>query len=511
MRRSASLLLLLCLLALPCSPSWAGWLDNVWASAGPGADTTENELKAIAGVLGREAGQPGLTALGAAASAEGHWRFINASGETFTAATPAEIERAAAVLASPPAANAAAQDVKGPTLPPRLALHLTAGTVFRHRSQIRQLPGTARLFLSLGDVNFPLVRPERDAGDRLFAVVRQRVLVAITERAAFDEAIVLLSQPLDRSRIRVIGLVPGGPVRLSAMPDIDPAGRATVDAIEPDRLRHGLAALRGQTVVVLGRIAGGLLYFQPERGAERSLLLGDLTSAAAEADVNLLVITSSVSRQPGTRNWLWLKTQVSGLDEAMQRETFADFVAALGAGRPPLAITAVALGSARTHLEIRPVPGLVSALGGTSDRTFTSALNAVTAGFTGRIAADGIEASLRSAHREGELARRIVPGVPSLFQAGYLAALLLGVLGFSEARRWWQRIWPAEAPADYGHRLGYRIACGFRGLAFLTVFLPTAGFPALMVSSQRRIGAWLGRAAGRPGEARGVTPSPDAG
>ena len=42
--------------------------------------------------------QPSGIALAAQATQEGHWRFVNKAGETFTAGTPEELKRVAAVL-----------------------------------------------------------------------------------------------------------------------------------------------------------------------------------------------------------------------------------------------------------------------------------------------------------------------------------------------------------------------------------------------------------------------------
>ena len=145
--------------------------------------------------------------------------------------------------------------------------------------------------------------------------------------------------PLNAANVRVLALEPGGPSRLASSPRIDPATkRALVDTIEPASLTAGLGTVRGQTVLVTGRVDGRVLYVQPSSGPEKSLLLPDLFKAAEEADVNLVVLRAvSTPRQPGGRDWLWQRVEVKGLEQAMQHARVADFLNALGGPNARLA------------------------------------------------------------------------------------------------------------------------------------------------------------------------------
>src|SRR5690606_951292 len=62
---------------------------------------------------------------------EGHWRLRNAEGETFTAATPEELKRGLSVLA--PLTEEAAKQV----------ILLTGQSLFKDRSKLKELPGSA--------------------------------------------------------------------------------------------------------------------------------------------------------------------------------------------------------------------------------------------------------------------------------------------------------------------------------------------------------------------------------
>src|SRR5262249_54120662 len=151
-----------------------------------------------------------------------------------------------------------------------------------------------------------------------------------------------LARPLNKANVRVLALEPGGPPTLASAPRIDMAsGRALVDVIDPSSLPAALGTVRGQTVLITGRVDGRLLSVQPSSGPARSLLLPDLLKATEDADVNLVLLhASSTPRQPGGRNWLWQKVQVKRLDEALAQARMADFLNALAGPKGRLVVTA---------------------------------------------------------------------------------------------------------------------------------------------------------------------------
>ena len=98
----------------------------------------------------------------------------------------------------------------------------------------------------------------------------------------------------------------------------------------------------------------------------------------------------------------------------------------------------------------------------------------------GRIAMAGFEADLRDERRQAELDRRIIPGIPSSIQIGYLLLLASGLFGLGTGWSWWARIWPTEDRTEYGSYVGYALARLVRGLAFVLVFLPLVGLPLFL-------------------------------
>ncbi|HWK32094.1 MAG TPA: hypothetical protein VNR51_00245, partial [Hyphomicrobium sp.] len=316
------------LFAVAVTVAQAGWLSRlarVGNEAGEvGAKATRIgivDLERAASHLRTLPAETRGTALAAHATPEGHWKFVNRDGDVFTAATPSELQRAVPTL------------LPQSTLGSQLDIYLGEETVFRDRALLKDLPSGARLHLVAGTDAYPLRAISGGNGSEfLYAQMRPHLLVALRDGALFKEAVAQLERPLSRSSIRTLALEPGAPSTLSSYPRIDADSKAAlVDAVEPAALARALTSVRGQTVLVTGRAEDNLLYFRPSSGAEQSIKLSELKRAAADADVNLVLLHAATPHQPGGRNWLWQRIAVGGLDDALKRATLGDFLDALGA------------------------------------------------------------------------------------------------------------------------------------------------------------------------------------
>ncbi len=443
-------------------------------------------------------GPDGTAAFAAHATPEGHWTFANRAGEVYTAGTADEMTRVVAALAPDRAGQK-----------PRLVLYLSDETVFSGRALLKDLPADAQLHIVLGRSSHPVVPRMEGGAERLYAEVRPNVVLRLDERRAVEEAMFQLGRPLEATRMRVLALRPGGPDSLKTVPRYDAATKgAMVDEIDPASLGRGLSSLGGQTAVLSGRVEAGQLFYKPARGAERQIPLDEIERAAAAADVNLVILQSTVASQPGGRNWLWQRVAVDGLDDALKRAAFADFLNALGASRGRLTVEAAAAVDGRATLKVRPEPSapVVPYSGALGDW-----MAELTSQVTGSLVTSAIDVRARSEERQRELDARLVPGVPSWLQFGYLAGLAAGILGLQFSRVWWARIWPREARGDYGGAIGYGAARLIRALVFVLLFLPVAGAPAFLatlaaqlwsvVTAPWRFVRWLGALAARRGRA----------
>lgn len=474
----AGLALACALLVLP-GVAAASWLSKVIGAAEhAGARAARGGAGALENVVAHVKTLPakgeGSAALAAQATQEGHWRFVNRAGETFTAGTPEELKRMTSVLLPE-----AKPDIK-------LSLYVTEDTVFRQRAALKDLPKGAELYVVAQGESYRILSRSEGAAERLYAEVRPSLVVELTERKAFEEAVWQLARPLNRANIRVLALEPGGPSTLASAPRIDPATRkAMIDVIDPASLPAALGSVRGQTVLVTGRVEGQLVHVKPSSGPERSLLVGDLFKAAEDADVNLVLLqASSTPRQPGGRNWLWQRVEVKGLEEALQHARVADFLNGLGGSGGRLAVTAAPAGSLRTMLDIKPAPSLP---GGPAMRPLGDIFSEVVSDLAGRVITTGVQANMRSAERQQELDRRILPGVPSALQAIYLGLMILGLFGLPVSRVWWRSLWPAENAQEYAGRAGYWAARAVRGLGFLLIFMPFTAPASAPINLLRKI------------------------
>jgi hypothetical protein len=123
----------------------------------------------------------------------------------------------------------------------------------------------------------------------------------------------------------------------------------------------------------------------------------------------------------------------------------------------------------RTTLEAMPSADLA---GGSAPSPVGDLFSGVVSDITGRVVTTGLQADMRSAERQTELDQRLIPGIPSDFQVGYLVLVVLGLFGVPVSRAWWRRLWPPEAASEYAGRAGYLAARAVRALAFLLLFLP---------------------------------------
>jgi hypothetical protein len=144
-------------------------------------------------------------------------------------------------------------------------------------------------------------------------------------------------------------------------------------------------------------------------------------------------------------------------------------LSALAGPKARFLVSATPSGAMRTLLDIKPATNLPE---GPLTRPIGDVFSEMVSDLTGRIVTAGVQASVRSAERQQELDQRFVPAIPSDLQIGYLAFIVLGLIGFPVSRVWWRRLWPPEVAGEYAGAAGYWAARIVRGAVFLLVFLP---------------------------------------
>lgn len=447
----------------------ANWLSRIAREAGE-AGKGAAHIPSHLGPVGKAAAHlKGLAsapkaALAAHATPEGHWQFANREGVTFTAGTPDELQRVLPALA-PDAVKA------GET---KLTLYLSEDTVVRNRAALDQIPADADLHVVTDAGTFALTR---GAGPFDLTVrLKPNLTMAVRGPEDFHETLYLLSRPLNKSNIRTLALAPGAPKALSSAPKIDGASKLpAVDILAPEALAQSFDRVRGQTVLVTGRVADGKLIMQPSSGPEVRHDLSELLSAASRNDVNLIILRNETGLQPGGRNWLWQTLEVGGLKGAADGATFGDFLDTLAARRGGFELTTAAEGSGRVQLSAVPI---ADGAGLAADAA--NAARDVASNIAGELVSAAVDVHARDSAAQSELDGRLVPGIPTYIQIPYLMGLVAGVLGWATARGWWARIWPAVSVGEANRPTLAWPRRLVRELAYLLVFLPVAGLPAFV-------------------------------
>jgi hypothetical protein len=167
----------------------------------------------------------------------------------------------------------------------------------------------------------------------------------------------------------------------------------------------------------------------------------------------------------------------------LQNAQIADLLSGMAGRGRRLTVVASAAGE-RTVLEMvasADSPGLVPA------RSAADRLSGLVGEITAGGAVTGMQVGLLGAERQRELDRQFLAGIAAALQTGYIAAVVLGLMGLPVARAWWGRVWPRESASEYAGRGGYWAACAVRGLAFLLLFVPIVAAAAAPLNLSRLI------------------------
>lgn len=478
-RAYASAAMLAALLIVSAAgPSHAGWLTRLLNEAGDAANDAASGAKRRLGGDGVDA--PGAAfravpvrddrvALVASPGKSGHWTFTNRAGETFTAANPDEMARVLTVLT--PGVDGRPIDIiidEADAFAPGARFDaLPAGTTLKMRIAGERAP-------------VPMRRTSTADGDRVSVRLRPAVTVTAARQDTLREAIAQLQRHLDPQRLSLVSLTHGAPPRpTDARRGLTDGEGLRAEPIRATGLAAAMASFERRTMIVVGRLNGNTLTYRGANGIEHSLDLAPVRAAAARHDVNLIVIDADTPRQPGIRNWLWQEAAIDGLAADLRQSSLADLLDQLGGRAGQLNVTIRETGGGRTRLRAaRDSASLTDQIGSAVGRVMQEIMSET----LGTVVPSGIEADVTSVDRAKELDRRIIPGVPSAWQWGYLGLMIIGFFGLGPARAWWFAVWPPEQRSDYDSAVGYHLAATARILVFTFVYLPIVALPAAVAA-----------------------------
>ena len=441
-------------------------------------------------VLARQlAGTSKLPAVAVHVTPEGHFEFAAPNGATYTAGTPAELARAATILLPATGAETTAGTVASLS---DVTAVLTTSSLFAGPDALKRLPAFKALMVL---VDGSLYSADRRPGSRLAVRLSKSLTLIASDAGSFREAIAQLKRPIPSRRLDVLSAVETSPSSQAVA--MSPAGTGGVPIMpaDVDRLSEAIASHQRRTMLLVARIeakraadpasaagvAGDELTIEPPSGRVRAVPLADLVAAARSADADFVVLDTDPPRQPGGRTWLYRGISITNADRAVKARSFADVLGPLAEARGGFDIEAVLDPSGSVRLDAFVPPQPSAGLAGRLSEwlgTASEAADAVSTEIAGSLKPRAVRAYLVPEQRRRELARRLIPGVPSHVQWVYAAMMIVGLAGWRTARVWWRRVWPLEKPGEYASRVGWLIARGLRFAVFAFAFLPLAGLPA---------------------------------
>lgn len=466
------LLTVIVCLPIPASANWLTSLGEIASTAGRTGGKLAGEvsigLESAAKIISKLPAELQKGAIAAEALPDGAWRLRNAAGETITATTPEGIRGALTGLEP------------GLKETGSFSFYVNEDAAFQNVTALEALPSDAQIHVAIDDASYPLLRQGKGDAAKLFAELDGNLIISIADRTLFDEAIWQLKRPLGKAGIRVLSLDGGGARALPAAGRRSAEGLPLAETIDVGALDTAFASIRGQTVIVSGKIEAGAVGFTGVSGKTGSIPLADLTRAAEAQDVNLLMLDAGTPKQPGGTTWLWQERGIANLNTAMAHTTLGHFISALSRGQGRITITTD--WGEGGHFRLTAVPAASDApaasaaapQAGLGERAAEFAAH-VAEKLAGNVAPQSTVISLNSRNTQWDLDHRLIPGVPAWILYAYAAGWVSGLIAFTETRRWWRfltRGWLSTAPSWPRRTIMTAV--------YWLIFTPLVGWPALM-------------------------------
>ena len=464
---------------LPASAHWLSELGEIAATAGRTGGRLAREIPALEDamrVISKLPAEAKAGAVAAEALPDGAWRFQTATGEVVTATSPEGVKGALTALV-PDAESAGSKS---------LTFYIGEDGLLAHPEALAALPQEAGVQITLGETSYPLLRQGSGDAVRMFAEINPSLIVEIKDRGLLDQVVWQMQRPLGRSGVRVLALDAAGPKSLPTVVARTAGDPLAAERIDPHALASALASMPGQTIIVSGAIEGDVLRFGA--GASDSILTAELTRAAEAGDVNLLLLDTGTPKQPGETTWLFQTRAVAGLDEAMAKATFGDFLGVLGQSQGRLAIDAGWGERGHSRLSATPAasdaPAASGETGAASGWSLLKDAADLSQLASGHVLPKSVSASLNDRDTQWDRDHRLIPFLPAWLQAYYAIEMLFGLVAFPETRLWWRfllrRTSFGRQPMTWPRRIGSEIV-------YLLMFTPLVGGFALIAMFIRSI------------------------
>lgn len=256
-----------------------------------------------------------------------------------------------------------------------------------------------------------------------------------------------------------------------------------VTMIHPDYLENSLNILKYQSLVITGKKVGGFLKVKGPKGKESTINLKKLQDEAAKNDVNLLIIESASSAQPGTKSLPWNKSiKQKQLQQAFSSETYGDFLNAFTSNQKPISLIAGETDNNFVSFQVLPNKAAVTSGKNTKIDEGVSGIEIAT-----HITLHAARIFSRSESFEEELDRRIISDVPSWIHITFLLNIMFGIFVNTFSFSLWRRLWQREERDDFDSWLKYALHSFTYFSLYIFVFLGLFGSVFLLA----RVLIWI--------------------
>ncbi len=306
---------------------------------------------------------------------------------------------------------------------------------------------------------------------------RENLYVDIKSHVDLKESLFRVNQPINLANMRLVSFSTGTEGFPSKIQVASKTELPDVTMIHPDYLENSLNILKHQSLVITGKRVGDFLKIKDPKGKESAINLKTLQNEAAKNDVNLLIIESTSSAQPGSKLLPWNKSvKQKQLQQAFSSETYGDFLSSFTSNKTPISLIAEQTDNNFVSFRALPKKGSV-----VSNRKYNIDEEVSGIEIATHITLHAARLYTKSEDYENELGRRIVSSIPSWVHTILLINIVSGLLVHVFSYSLWGRLWRPEEKDDFDSWLKYALHCFVYFSLYIIVFLGLFGAIFLLV------------------------------
>ena len=294
--------------------------------------------------------------------------------------------------------------------------------------------------------------------------VQDDLFLNFETREALEEGLWRLKSGFNKGNIRLISFLPETKELPNKLATNINGSQPSLTKINPDSLDLNFNILRHQTLIITGKRAGRFLEIKGINRKKTSVDLNELQETAKKHDINLIILESNSSAQPGSKVFPWNRSvRQTELEKAFSSDTYGDFISTLS-------------GRNKTTIEFDQKEGNFVSFRLKPDRSPDTVDSVMTATeVTSHLVFSVGKIIGHTRDHDREIDRRIFPGIPSWVHISYIINIISGLLVASLSVQVWRKIWPKIERDDFN--TWWEFVCYYlvRSFLFMFVFLGLLG------------------------------------